>query len=221
MFSTISRWDTFVLFHLYGNKGVSLPLWPSRQRWFHTFCPCAEPLGDGHEGMWSLFGSQGSIAFNWHLRYSGTRYSGTWLYLENFLGEQAGKLALANASENLAGQMENGPGQVEFCIGYIRYYPVWASAKIFSFPAWRARKTLVKQSPGPKTLAGLYLWKQWIRWQAPHSPGSPVVKLWVAFNSLRPSDAYMRQSTMPSLVQIMACRLVGAKPLSEPMLEYC
>ena len=24
-----------------------------------------------------------------------------------------------------------------------------------------------------------------------------------------------------SLVQIMACRLVGAKPLSEPMLEYC
>ena len=24
----------------------------------------------------------------------------------------------------------------------------------------------------------------------------------------------------PSLVQIMACRLVGAKPLSEPMLEY-
>ena len=23
------------------------------------------------------------------------------------------------------------------------------------------------------------------------------------------------------MVQIMACRLVGAKPLSEPMLEYC
>ena len=23
------------------------------------------------------------------------------------------------------------------------------------------------------------------------------------------------------LVQIMACRLVGAKPLSKPMLEYC
>ena len=41
------------------------------------------------------------------------------------------------------------------------------------------------------------------------------------FNSLRPSDAYMRQLTRPSLVQIMACRLVGAKPLSEPMLEYC
>ena len=26
---------------------------------------------------------------------------------------------------------------------------------------------------------------------------------------------------IPSLVQIMACRLVGAKPLSKPMLEYC
>ena len=69
-----SRWDTFVLFHLYGNKGVSLPLWPIRQRWFHTFSPCAEPLGDGHEGMWARFGSQGSIALNWH-----SRYSGTWL----------------------------------------------------------------------------------------------------------------------------------------------
>ena len=41
------------------------------------------------------------------------------------------------------------------------------------------------------------------------------------FNPLRPRDAYMRHQTCPSLVQIMACRLVGAKPLSEPMLEYC
>ena len=76
-----SRWDTFVSFHLYGNKGVSLPLWPIRPRWFHTYSPCAEPLGDGHEGMWARFGSQGSIALNWHSRYSGTRYSGTWLYM--------------------------------------------------------------------------------------------------------------------------------------------
>ena len=70
-----SRWDTFVSFHLYGNKGVSLPLWPIRPRWFHTYSPCAGPLGDGHEGMWARFGSQGSIALNWH-----SRYSGTWLY---------------------------------------------------------------------------------------------------------------------------------------------
>ena len=37
-------------------------------------------------------------------------------------------------------------------------------------------------------------------------------------NSLRPSDAYMRQYAWPSLAQIMACRLVSAKPLSEPVL---
>ena len=41
------------------------------------------------------------------------------------------------------------------------------------------------------------------------------------FNPLRPSDTYASVSK-PSLVQITACRLVhvGAKPLSEPMVEY-
>ena len=38
----------------------------------------------------------------------------------------------------------------------------------------------------------------------------------IKINSLRSSDACMRRS----LVQIMACHLVGAKPLSEPMLGY-
>ena len=38
-------------------------------------------------------------------------------------------------------------------------------------------------------------------------------------NSLRPSDAYTCRWTGSSLVQIMTCRLFGAKPLSEPMLE--
>ena len=37
----------------------------------------------GHVMMWARFGSQGSIALNWHSRYSGTRYSGTWLYSFN------------------------------------------------------------------------------------------------------------------------------------------
>ena len=59
------------------------------------------------------------------------------------------------------------------------------------------------------------------------------------FNSLRPNDAYMRHHrfrpslrpsnayamyasiSYPSSVQIMACRLAGAKPLSEPLLKYC
>ena len=41
-----------------------------------------------------------------------------------------------------------------------------------------------------------------------------------AVDSLRPSDAYIHQYNIPTLVQIMACRLFGAKPLSEQMLHY-
>ena len=40
-------------------------------------------------------------------------------------------------------------------------------------------------------------------------------------NSSPPSAAYMRQSIGSALVQMMACRLFGAKPLSKPMLGYC
>ena len=52
-------------------------------------------------------------------------------------------------------------------------------------------------------------------------PESDVLSPTLIINSLRPRDAYMRQETRPPLLQIMACRLFGAKPLSEPMLEYC
>ena len=38
---------------------------------------------------------------------------------------------------------------------------------------------------------------------------------------ISPSAAYMRQWTGSSLVQLMACRLIGAKPLPEPVLAYC
>ena len=38
-------------------------------------------------------------------------------------------------------------------------------------------------------------------------------------NSLRPSDAYASVNLAP-LVQIKAGRLVGAKPLSKPMMAY-
>ena len=41
------------------------------------------------------------------------------------------------------------------------------------------------------------------------------------FTSSPPSDAYVRQWIRSALVQIMACRLIGAKPLSQPMLGYC
>ena len=40
------------------------------------------------------------------------------------------------------------------------------------------------------------------------------------YNSSPPSAAYMRQWIGPSLVQVLACRLFGAKPLPEPMLAY-
>ena len=47
------------------------------------------------------------------------------------------------------------------------------------------------------------------------------MKLILRFNSLIPGDAYMRKQIRQSLLQIMACRLFGDKPLSEPILAYC
>ena len=41
------------------------------------------------------------------------------------------------------------------------------------------------------------------------------------FNSSPPSAVYMRQSIWSALVQIIACRLLSAKPLSKPMVGYC
>ena len=41
------------------------------------------------------------------------------------------------------------------------------------------------------------------------------------FNPSPPSAAYMRQWIGWSLIHMMACRLFGAKPLSEPMLGHC
>ena len=38
---------------------------------------------------------------------------------------------------------------------------------------------------------------------------------------ISPSAAYMRLWTGPQLVQVMACRLFGAKPIPEPMLTFC
>ena len=40
------------------------------------------------------------------------------------------------------------------------------------------------------------------------------------FHSLGPGDAYMRRRTGSPMVQLMACRLFGAKPLPEPMIIY-
>ena len=47
-------------------------------------------------------------------------------------------------------------------------------------------------------------------------------KFWLlCFNSSPPCATYMLQSFRSALVQIMACRLFGAKPLFKPMLCYC
>ena len=44
--------------------------------------------------------------------------------------------------------------------------------------------------------------------------------IYILVNSSSPNAAYMRQWMALAFVQIMACRLFGAKPLSEPMLGY-
>ena len=42
---------------------------------------------------------------------------------------------------------------------------------------------------------------------------------WI-INSLQPSDEYMHQWVSSSSLQVMACHLIGDKPLPEPMLAY-
>ena len=46
-------------------------------------------------------------------------------------------------------------------------------------------------------------------------------KVFRPVNSSPPSAAYVRQLKGSALVQIMACRLFVAKPLSKPTLDYC
>ena len=41
------------------------------------------------------------------------------------------------------------------------------------------------------------------------------------FNSTPPSATYMHQCTGSTMAQVMACRLLGTKPLPEPMLNHC
>ena len=56
----------------------------------------------------------------------------------------------------------------------------------------------------------------------PYPDAASVAGNEVSFVKLIEADWRIYSSVnRPSLVQIMACRLVGAKPLSEPMMEYC
>ena len=43
----------------------------------------------------------------------------------------------------------------------------------------------------------------------------------IYYKLISPSAAYMRPWIGPALLLMIACRLFGAKPLSEPVLDYC
>ena len=62
-------------------------------------------------------------------------------------------------------------------------------------------------------------WRQAITWATDYSY---YVAMWCdSVNSSPASAAYTRQWTGSALVQVMTCRLSGAKPLPELMLAYC
>ena len=66
----------------------------------------------------------------------------------------------------------------------------------------------------------LYKWRVYL-WKIFAYPHLLIEESVTSFNSSPPSAAYIRQWIGSALVQIMACRLFGAKPLSKPMLGYC
>ena len=78
------------------------------------------------------------------------------------------------------------------------------------------KSTLVQAMAGCHKATNHYLSEYWPRSMSPYVVTRPQ---WV--NSLRPGDANMRHYNKPTLLQIMACRLFGARPLSEPVLQYC
>ena len=139
---------------------------------------------------------------------------------------------LANASENLAGQVENRAGQVEFCIGYIRDYPVGASAKFFlvSQPAW-----CLKSLATHDVVSMSMLWCH---------HGTNNMKFWVVYldktihqparsKSSSPGDAIWHHRTGSTLVHVMAhslttpslypnqCRLIKRKLTSGHQTYPC
>ena len=78
------------------------------------------------------------------------------------------------------------------------------------------KSTLVQVMAWCRQATSHYPNQCWPRSPMPYGVTRPQ---WV--NSLRPSDAYMHRQPRTSLVQTMICCLFSAKPLSEPVLEYC
>ena len=77
------------------------------------------------------------------------------------------------------------------------------------WPQWSMSMVMLKDT----IIAELYSQQKHI------STGSSML---LSINSLIEAEwRTYAQVNYPSLVQIMACRLVGTKPLSRPILEYC
>ena len=114
-------------------------LWPAKNpELFQSILWCIESCAFGAQTTGITIWIEASITIE-----HGDRDIRTWgdskpdcvqlssTYSAKTSGWETGTRPLANASENLARRVENRPGRVEFCIGYIRDYPVWASAKKF------------------------------------------------------------------------------------------
>ena len=128
-----------------------------------------------------------------------------------------------------------------------RYWPFVRGIQVFS-KQWRRRWFETPSHSSWRHYNVKIAWNMWLihayfitQWWYKMIPGAGSVdsfrsclltKIWNAcnvlfynvgtlyINSSPPSAAYMRQWIRSALVQIMACRLFGAKPLSKPMLEY-
>ena len=89
-----------------------------------------------------------------------------------------------------------------------RHWPWWGeSTGDRGFPSQRANNA-----------ENVYIWWRHHERQLMHisAPSMPIT-----CNSSSPGAAYMRRRTGSVLVQIRACRLIGAKPLPAPMPSYC
>ena len=158
-----------------------------------------------------------AIEFQWWLR---------WISV-NFLNEICHLCLLTNCSE-IRKLLELVRWSKYSVREYIRtrspHIITWISSSLFGMVRYlRAIPTTLLMSAPCKGLGSpLYLLDQfysqtWIE----KSMSDDVIVSMEDVNSSPPSAAYMRQRIGLALVQIMACRLFGAKPLPEPMLAYC
>ena len=89
---------------------------------------------------------------------------------------------------------------------------------------WLGLKAVLACTSPVNTSSPSHIWvtrSQCVKHINPRSYESKALWFQTLVNSLKPSDAYMRQWTRPSLVQIMVRRLFGVKSLSGPVIDYC